>query len=133
MLGAAAAAALTLTTLTPGTATAASWFYDPNFCTNVQTATQRVVYGRTVEVRYGQCSGAVYGWARILGYVSGSLDGILLQVDTNKDWLPDAQDAWNASIRNYTRGYYWPSVPGYRFRACYLQNSTIMGCTNWAG
>src|SRR5690606_13119336 len=95
-LGAATAAALALTTLTPGTATAASWWYNPNSCTNIKTLAQSEILKRTVQVRYGWCDGHPYAWARVIGYVSGSSDAIQLQVDINNDRVRDIYDTWNA-------------------------------------
>ncbi|WP_345045259.1 hypothetical protein [Streptomyces sannanensis] len=118
------AAAAAISVLTTGTATAApAWYNDPNSCTNVKTAAIATVEGRTVEVRYGTCGGAQYGWGRILGYAAA--DYIRLEVDTTGDRVADDRDYYLANARNYTRGY----LSSARLRACFVRSPSGT-CTN---
>jgi hypothetical protein len=117
-------AAVAISVFAAGTATAApTWYSDPNSCTNVKTAASATVEGRTVEVRYGTCGGAEYGWGRILGY--GLADYIRLEVDTTGDRVADDRAYYLAKSRNYTAGY----LSSARLRACFVR-STSGTCTN---
>lgn len=121
-LAGAAAMALTASVLTTANASAASWYSDPNSCTNVKTAVSKVVSGRTVEVRYGTCGGVQHGWGRITGYTTG--DYIRFEVDTDGDRKPDGVSWYLASNRNYTAGYPTSSSSSRAFRACWTRSST---------
>jgi hypothetical protein len=114
-------AATVASTLAAGTAQAASWLPDPNSCTSIKTAVSRVVSGRTVAVRYGNCSGTQYGWGRITGYTSG--DYIRFEVDINGDRKQDGASWFLATNRNYTAGYPTSSSSAVAFRACFLRSS----------
>lgn len=124
----AGAGAVATALLAAGPASAAvQWVYDPSFCTSVNTAVQRDVSGRTVQVRYGWCDGVEYGWGRILNYNS-STDLIRFEVDVNGDRIPDTNDYWYARDRNYTAGYLVSSSSAVAFRACWV--TSVSGTCN---
>ncbi|MEU5695044.1 hypothetical protein [Actinosynnema sp. NPDC020468] len=107
------------TVLIAGTASAAPpWLTDPATCTNAQTAVQRTVGTRLVQVRYGTCGGAQYGWGRILNYAGPEL--IRFEVDLNGDRIADDFSTYTASTRNYTQAYPTSSSANRVFRACYV-------------
>ncbi|GAB2463397.1 hypothetical protein GCM10027162_67620 [Streptomyces incanus] len=118
------AAGVAISILATGTATAApAWYQDPNSCTNVKTAASAPVEGRTVEVRYGTCGGAQYGWGRILGYGTG--DYIRLEIDTTGDRVADDRAYYLAKSRNYTAGY----LSSAHLRACFVRSPSST-CTS---
>ncbi|QQQ74074.1 hypothetical protein IOD16_22930 [Saccharothrix sp. 6-C] len=112
----------TTTTLIAATTAAASaaapWWSDPATCGNPLTAVQRTVDGRVVQVRYGDCGGAQYGWGRILQY-SGP-EFIRFEVDLNGDRVADDFSTYTAGSRNYTQAYPTSADPNRAFRACYV-------------
>lgn len=116
------AAAVAATMLAAGPASAASWLSDPGNCTATGTAVERVVSGRTVQVRYGTCNGVQHGWGRILGYGSG--DYIRFEVDTNGDRKPDGVSWYLATNRNYTAAYPTSTSSSRAFRACFVRSSS---------
>lgn len=124
-----AAAAALATSLAAAPAQAAPWLSDPGSCTGVRTAVERVVSGRTVQVRFGTCGGSQYGWGRILGYDSDLQDHIRFEVDTNGDRRPDGASWYLARNRNYTAGYQTSSSASRAFRACYVTSSSAT-CTS---
>jgi hypothetical protein len=117
-----AGAALATSILTTGTAHAATWLSDPGGCANAATAVNRGVSGRTVEVRFGTCSGVQHGWGRITGYGSG--DFIRFEVDTNGDRVQDGASWFLATNRNYTAAYPTSADPNRAFRACFVTSSS---------
>ncbi|MGW5127968.1 hypothetical protein ACWEQ7_28795 [Streptomyces sp. NPDC004069] len=123
-MGAAVVATSVLAAGPAGAAT--SWWGDPNSCTNVGTARSSNISNRTVEVRYGTCGGAQYGWGRITGYKSG--DYIRFEVDTNGDRKQDGASWYPVSNRNYTAGYPTSTSSNRAFRACFVTSQTAV-CT----
>ncbi|TQM85259.1 hypothetical protein FHX81_7738 [Saccharothrix saharensis] len=114
-----AAATGALFTATSATASAAApWWSDPATCTNPLTAVQRTVDNRVVQVRYGNCGGAQYGWGRILNYTGPEY--IRFEVDLNGDRVADDFSTYTAGNRNYTQAYPTSSNPNRAFRACYV-------------
>lgn len=111
-----AALAFAASLVTAGSANAASWYSDPNSCTGAATAVSRIVSGRTIQVRYGNCDGTQHGWGRILNY-DGS-EYIRFEVDTNGDRSPDGYSYYRAGNRNYTAGYPTSNSSSRAFRAC---------------
>ncbi|WP_166027479.1 hypothetical protein [Streptomyces chilikensis] len=121
----AAAAATTMLASVPATA-ASEWWSNPNSCTNTATATQKTILGRQVQVRYGTCNGAQYGWGRILNY--GSSDYIRFEVSLG-GYVWDYANIQSASSRNYTQGYRTSSSSAVAFRACYV-TSALSTCNS---
>ncbi|MFE9747100.1 hypothetical protein ACFYOT_19535 [Saccharothrix saharensis] len=117
LLTAAATGALLTATATTASA-AAPWWSDPATCTNPLTAVQRTVDNRVVQVRYGNCGGAQYGWGRILNYTGPEY--IRFEVDLNGDRVADDFSTYTAGSRNYTQAYPTSSDPNRAFRACYV-------------
>jgi hypothetical protein len=117
LTGAATTAAASVTT-----AAAAPWWNDPNSCSNTGTAVQRTVSNRTVQVRYGTCRGAQYGWGRILDYGSG--DYVRFEVDVNGDRVPDGWSTYLTANRNYTAGYPTTSGSARAFRTCFVTSGS---------
>lgn len=117
LTGAAAPAAAS-----PESAVAAPWLSDPNSCTGIRTAVERIVSNRTVQVRYGMCGGTQYGWGRILNY--GGLDYIRFEVDVNGDRVEDGFSWYFANNRNYTAGYPTSSSSARAFRACFVTSGS---------
>lgn len=116
-LAVAAVTVATTTILSTGHASAASnWWSDPNSCTNVKTAVRKDFGGYTVEVRYGTCGGAQYGWGRVTNYGSGAY--VRFEVDVDGDRAFDGYDLRYAPTRNYTSGYRTSSNSLRAFRAC---------------
>ncbi|RKT54583.1 hypothetical protein [Saccharothrix australiensis] len=114
-------AATATTLLTAGVATAADappWWSDPATCSNPQTERERVVNGRIVQVRSGNCGGLQYGWGRILNY--NGPEFIRFEVDLNGDRVWDDFSTYTAGNRNYTQAYPTSSSPNRAFRACYV-------------
>lgn len=125
-----AALAVAASLVTAGSVNADSWLGNPNNCTGAATATERVVSGRTVQVRHGDCNGTHHGWGRILGY--GSSDYIRFEVDINGDRVPDGYSSYRAETRNYTAGYPTSSSSDRAFRACFSSNPcTSANATAW--
>lgn len=104
------------------TTVAAPWWSDPNSCSNIGTATERIISNRTVQVRYGTCGGTQHGWGRLLNYGSG--DYIRFEVDVNGDRIPDGASWYLARNRNYTAGYPTSPDPARAFRACFVTSSS---------
>ncbi|MEV0675025.1 hypothetical protein AB0I60_00740 [Actinosynnema sp. NPDC050436] len=130
----AAATLLATATASAEAATAAPpWWADPATCANPLTAVQRTVDGRIVQVRYGTCGGAQYGWGRILNYTGPEF--IRFEVDLNGDRVADDFSTYTAGSRNYTQGYPTSPNPARAFRACYVAdpNGTCTGnnATAW--
>ncbi|MER5262084.1 hypothetical protein ABTZ99_08395 [Actinosynnema sp. NPDC002837] len=97
---------------------AAPWWSDPATCANPLTAVERTVDNRLVQVRYGNCGGAQYGWGRILNYTGPEF--IRFEVDLNGDRVADDFSTYTAGSRNYTQAYPTSSSPNRAFRACYV-------------
>ncbi|MFJ6674767.1 hypothetical protein ACIQMJ_27020 [Actinosynnema sp. NPDC091369] len=111
-----------LITATAATASAAApWWSDPATCANPLTAVQRTVDNRVVQVRYGNCGGAQYGWGRILDYTGPEY--IRFEVDLNGDRVADDFSTYTAGNRNYTQAYPTSSSANRAFRACYVVNA----------
>ncbi|NUT51261.1 MAG: hypothetical protein HOV94_28760, partial [Saccharothrix sp.] len=113
-----ATGALVTGTATAEAAAAAPWWSDPATCTNPLTAVQRVVGGRTVQVRYGNCGGAQYGWGRIINF--NGPEFIRFEVDLNGDRIADDFSTYTAGERSYTQAYPTSSSSNRAFRACYV-------------
>lgn len=136
-LAAVLATAVTSTALIAGTAGAAAappWLSDPAAaCANPQTAVQRTVADRVVQVRYGNCGGVQYGWGRILNY--NGPEFIRFEVDLNGDRVADDFSTYTAGDRNYTQAYPTSSDPNRAFRACYVADPngtcTAANSTAW--
>lgn len=120
--------------LAAGPASAASWVHDPGAsCVPTSTPRDRTVSSREIQVRAGTCSGAQYGWGRVIGYQNG--DYIRFEVDTNGDRIPDVHNTWLATNRNYTDAWPTSSSSQVAMRAC-LVSSLDGTCnsgnaTNW--
>ncbi|WP_051773366.1 hypothetical protein [Saccharothrix sp. NRRL B-16314] len=113
------ATAAASTVLIGGTAAAAPpWVSDPATCANPQTAVARTVDNRTVQVRYGYCSGVQYGWGRILNFTGPEF--IRFEVDLNGDRVADDFSTYTAGHRNYTQAYPTSTNANRAFRACYV-------------
>ncbi|MCE6996276.1 hypothetical protein LZG04_15940 [Saccharothrix sp. S26] len=114
-------------------AAAAPWWSDPATCTNPLTAVQRTVDNRVVQVRYGNCGGAQYGWGRILDYTGPEF--IRFEVDLNGDRIADDFSTYTAGSRNYTQAYPTSTDPNRAFRACYVADPngtcTANNATAW--
>lgn len=124
LAGVAAATVLAIPLIAVPAQAEGPWWPDPNSCTGIQTATSRVVSGRTVEIRYGWCGGQQYGWGRILGYDPYSNDHIRFEIDANGNRVPDGVSAYRAGDRNYTMGFLTSPSPDRAFRACYVTSAS---------
>ncbi|MCC8243345.1 hypothetical protein [Saccharothrix luteola] len=118
LIAATTASASATTASASAAGAAAPWWSDPATCANPLTAVQRTVSGRVVQVRYGTCGGAQYGWGRILDYTGPEF--IRFEVDLNGDRVADDFSTYTAGSRNYTQAYPTSSSPNRAFRACYV-------------